>query len=89
MGTMMSIDLEQRVRERAYEIWEREGRVHGRAEAHWHTAKLELAGALLPTNADEVIAVPVKKGRKKAVVEVAAPVAAPRRRRATGATLPN
>jgi hypothetical protein len=41
----MNMDLEQSIRERAYQIWEREGRVHGRDEAHWHCAKLELAGA--------------------------------------------
>lgn len=45
MRTPMNMDLEQSVRERAYEIWEREGRVHGRHEAHWHSAKLELTGA--------------------------------------------
>ena len=41
----MNMDLEQSVRERAYQIWEREGRVHGRHEAHWHSAKLELTSA--------------------------------------------
>jgi hypothetical protein len=39
----MNRDFEQSIRERAYQIWEREGRVHGRHEAHWHSAKLELA----------------------------------------------
>jgi hypothetical protein len=39
------MDLEQSIRERAYQIWEREGRVHGRHEAHWHSAKLELTSA--------------------------------------------
>ena len=38
----MSIDQEQQIRERAYQIWEREGRVHGRHEEHWYSAKLEL-----------------------------------------------
>ena len=41
----MKMDFEQSIRERAYEIWEREGRVHGRHEAHWHSAKLELTRA--------------------------------------------
>jgi hypothetical protein len=45
MRTPMNMDLEQSVRERAYQIWEREGRVHGRHEAHWHSAKLELTSA--------------------------------------------
>ena len=31
-------DLEGAIRERAYFIWEREGRPHGRAHHHWLTA---------------------------------------------------
>ena len=33
---------EQKVRERAYALWEREGRPHGRAEEFWFTAEREL-----------------------------------------------
>jgi hypothetical protein len=33
---------EQRVRERAYAIWEREGRPEGGAERHWTMAEMEL-----------------------------------------------
>ncbi|MFD0937727.1 DUF2934 domain-containing protein, partial [Methylobacterium trifolii] len=33
---------EHHVRERAYYIWEGEGRVHGRADAHWLRAETEL-----------------------------------------------
>jgi hypothetical protein len=33
---------EQAVRERAYAIWEREGRPEGRAEQFWRTAEQEL-----------------------------------------------
>ena len=36
---------EQTVRERAYFIWEDEGRVFGRAEAHWLQAEAELNAA--------------------------------------------
>ena len=35
--------IEHRVRERAYYIWEDEGRVHGRADAHWLRAEAEIA----------------------------------------------
>ena len=35
--------LEQRIRERAYKIWEDEGRPEGRDEAHWELAKLAIA----------------------------------------------
>lgn len=34
---------EQAVRERAYYIWEGEGRVHGRAHIHWLRAEAELS----------------------------------------------
>ncbi len=33
---------EDRIRERAYAIWEREGRPEGRREAHWEQARQEL-----------------------------------------------
>lgn len=32
------------VAERAYSIWEEEGRPHGRDHAHWHRAERELTG---------------------------------------------
>lgn len=34
---------EEHVRRRAYHIWEREGRPHGRHEHHWHMAQEEAA----------------------------------------------
>ncbi|HEV2559270.1 MAG TPA: DUF2934 domain-containing protein [Microvirga sp.] len=89
------IDLEQNIRERAYQIWEQEGCVHGRDKEHWHAAKLELTSAVeeqaVAIEAPAVAAEPAKKkGRrssKEAVPAVpTAPVvaaAAPRRRRAT------
>ena len=36
-------DREQQVRERAYYIWEAEGRPHGRAEIHWTMAEIATA----------------------------------------------
>ncbi|HYC02093.1 MAG TPA: DUF2934 domain-containing protein [Azospirillaceae bacterium] len=35
---------EQRIRERAYEIWEREGRPEGRGDEHWARACDEVRG---------------------------------------------
>ena len=35
-------DREQRVRQRAYELWQAEGRPEGRAEQHWEQACREL-----------------------------------------------
>jgi hypothetical protein len=37
-------DREQAIRERAYLIWEREGRPEGRAESHWRSAAIEVLG---------------------------------------------
>jgi hypothetical protein len=85
------IDLERKVRERAYQIWEQEGRVHGRDEQHWHRAQLELTGGLQEpaavVEAAVIVAEPVKKARRTAKPKAADPVpvtppAAPRRRRA-------
>jgi hypothetical protein len=41
---MMDADLHERIRRRAYELWEQEGRPEGRALDHWHQAEAEVAG---------------------------------------------
>jgi len=85
------IDLEQKIRERAYQIWEQEGRVDGRAELHWQMAKLELTAAEASPAAtiETVTSVePARKTRRPAKATVEAPVAAPApRRRRAAATL--
>jgi phage shock protein A len=35
-------DREERIRQRAHEIWEREGRPEGHAESHWERAAQDL-----------------------------------------------
>jgi hypothetical protein len=40
----LSGDLQQRIQQRAYELWENEGRPQGREQAHWQQAERELAG---------------------------------------------
>ncbi len=41
----MSDERENQLKQRAYEIWEREGRPHGRHDEHWQQAEhLEQAG---------------------------------------------
>lgn len=35
-------DREERVRQRAHEIWQREGGSHGRHDEHWHQAQREI-----------------------------------------------
>ena len=81
----MTTDFEQKIRERAYQIWEQEGRVDGRAEQHWHMARFELTSAADMAAADAPVAAePAKKSRRAKAPLAAAPVpaAAPRRRRA-------
>jgi hypothetical protein len=39
----MDSDEEARIRERAYEIWAREGRPHGKDEEHWQRARAEIS----------------------------------------------
>jgi hypothetical protein len=36
-------DREEKIRQRAYSIWEAEGHPHGRADDHWHRAAREVA----------------------------------------------
>ena len=37
------MDREEQVRQRAHEIWEREGRPEGREQQHWYQALEEIA----------------------------------------------
>ena len=41
----MDQDIENSIRERAYEIWEEEGRPAGREAQHWQQAAAEIADA--------------------------------------------
>ncbi|MGN6375619.1 MAG: DUF2934 domain-containing protein [Sphingomonas sp.] len=67
----MSSDLEKRIRERAYEIWESEGRPHGRHSDHWEQAHGEFATAKTESET------PRKRGRARASTDdAAAPAAA-------------
>lgn len=43
----MDAEIERRVRERAYAIWEQEGRLHGNDREHWERAKRLIAEELL------------------------------------------
>jgi hypothetical protein len=42
-------DVEQAIRERAYDLWICEGRQEGNAEAHWLTAQREILASSLGT----------------------------------------
>lgn len=40
----MDIDRDEKIRTRAYEIWEREGRPTGLEQEHWEQARREIEG---------------------------------------------
>ena len=42
---MSEPDPQHRIRERAYALWEQEGRPEGRAEAHWDLARRAVEAA--------------------------------------------
>jgi Protein of unknown function (DUF2934) len=71
---MMNMVKHRRVEERAYAIWNAQGRPHGRHEEHWHLAEREIA-------AEEAAARPVRR-RVAAKPRAAAATRAPRRARA-------
>jgi Protein of unknown function (DUF2934) len=49
----MSHNLENRIRERAYEIWTADGCVHGQADQHWLAAEREILATSTPELAAE------------------------------------
>jgi hypothetical protein len=52
----MGDDRHEKIQQRAYEIWEREGGLHGDPERHWHTAKEAIdREAALPLTADDAL----------------------------------
>ncbi len=74
-------DIEERIRRRAYEIWEREGRPHGRDAEHWLQAREEVLKELPPAERAEAKAqVPEKPpaGMKRAKSAPAKPAPAPK-----------
>lgn len=62
----MTEDREQRIQERAYAIWEAEGRPEGREREHWQQAQHEVTASQASPAADSSpTASPVKKPRKQ------------------------
>jgi hypothetical protein len=60
----MDQSLENRIRERAYEIWTAHGCVHGQADQHWLAAEREILAASTPALARE----PGPKKRRRSSV---------------------
>jgi hypothetical protein len=52
----MTDDRNDKIRDRAYAIWQREGGAHGDHERHWHQAEMEIdREAALPLTADDAL----------------------------------
>lgn len=52
----MTDDRNNRIRDRAYAIWQREGGAHGDHDRHWHQAAMEIdREAALPLTADDAL----------------------------------
>ncbi|WP_246681346.1 DUF2934 domain-containing protein [Mesorhizobium sp. B2-3-14] len=57
----MSDDRDDKIRNRAYEIWQREGGGHGDHEWHWRRAEMEIdREAALPLTADDACHKPAR-----------------------------
>jgi hypothetical protein len=79
----MESETERRVRERAYEIWLREGKPHGRHAQHWEAAQAEIAAEEREEKASSAAARPAPSPGEAAPERPAAPV---RSRRAASRT---
>jgi hypothetical protein len=75
----MSRDAEALIQVRAYEIWEREGRPHGRDREHWFQAVKELIDGVASDIAEVQAAAPElpKKAKARPRAKIAAAEAAP------------
>ena len=52
----MGDERHEKIQQRAYEIWQREGGLHGDPERHWHQAEMEIdREAALPLTADDAL----------------------------------
>jgi len=76
----MQSDRQQRISERAHQIWVAEGRVHGKDHEHWQRAEREIA-------AEELRVAAALAKRATGAAGTAAPKAR-RPRQASGATKP-
>ncbi|UAK23305.1 DUF2934 domain-containing protein [Sphingomonas nostoxanthinifaciens] len=67
----------RKVSERAYAIWEEEGRPGGRHDQHWHDAARDVDASTVETPAPKAKAAPRKYTKKASAVAAPAPAAEP------------
>jgi len=68
LDTILDKTLEQRIRERAYELWITTGRHDGQADQHWLTAEREVLARLM---ADAPVAAPEPAAAKPSAAKPA------------------
>ena len=61
----MEHTLEHRIRQRAYEIWNVDGRADGKADEHWFTAEREILSSLLNARSPAPKASAPRKSHKR------------------------
>ncbi|QRM30976.1 DUF2934 domain-containing protein [Microvirga sp. VF16] len=87
----MDKNLEERIRERAYELWMRHGSIHGRADEYWYQAEQEILGEgdeVGGTKAPIVDPAPLGMTSATADEELPAPVAPKTRKKRSPAAAP-
>ncbi|MGH6924045.1 MAG: DUF2934 domain-containing protein [Propylenella sp.] len=67
---MQAANLDGAIRDRAYAIWEEEGRPHGRDWEHWYRALQEIAGPIAAPKNGGATAAPRAKQRKSAKTSI-------------------
>lgn len=86
----MSDDLERRIRERAFELWEAEGQPEGRDAHHWTQAEAEFADARAVESTASAPTAPERNRRDRSPKSAApslpdAPAGSPPKRSRSGA----
>jgi hypothetical protein len=61
----MQSNLQNRIRERAYEIWNAGGRVHGQEEQHWLAAEREILAQMTAEISTQQPSAVGKPGRQR------------------------
>lgn len=74
---MNVLEMQARIAERAYAIWQAEGCRHGEDAAHWNRAEAEVAAEVTPIKAKRA---PAKKATEAAKAEAVPAKAQPKRR---------
>lgn len=77
------VDREDKIRQRAYSIWEEEGHPHGRADDHWHRAAREMGAARADAGSADVLPDVGEAPSLQMTEAASAEKPAPRRRKAS------